>query len=70
MKTESRTANRAERIDAEGIKKKKPGRRGLPGAFWALAAAQVVSLFGNAVLRFALPLHVLGSRAPPPSWAR
>lgn len=33
---------------------------GLPGAFWALAAAQVVSLFGNAVLRFALPLHVLG----------
>ena len=35
-------------------------RGGLTGTFWALAAAQTVSLFGNAVLRFALPLHVLG----------
>lgn len=35
------------------------GKGGLTGAFWTLAAAQVVSLFGNAVLRFALPLHVL-----------
>ena len=35
------------------------GESGLTGTFWALAAAQVVSLFGNAVLRFALPLHVL-----------
>lgn len=35
-------------------------RRGLTSTFWALAAAQMVSLFGNAVLRFALPLHVLG----------
>lgn len=35
------------------------GKGGLTGTFWALAAAQVVSLFGNAVLRFALPLHVL-----------
>ncbi|MDJ1650042.1 MULTISPECIES: MFS transporter [Gordonibacter] len=36
------------------------GKGGLTGTFWALAAAQTVSLFGNAVLRFALPLHVLG----------
>lgn len=48
-----------EAITAEGRKGR--GREGgLSGAFWALAAAQVVSLFGNAVLRFALPLHVLG----------
>ena len=31
----------------------------LPKAFWALIGAQVISLFGNAVLRFALPLYVL-----------
>lgn len=36
---------------------KAPGR--LPAGFWALVAAQLVSLFGNAVLRFALPLYVL-----------
>lgn len=36
------------------------GKGGLTGTFWVLAAAQTVSLFGNAVLRFALPLHVLG----------
>lgn len=34
-------------------------RGGIPGAFWALALAQAVSLFGNSALRFALPLHVL-----------
>lgn len=34
-------------------------RGGMPGAFWALALAQAVSLFGNSALRFALPLHVL-----------
>lgn len=31
----------------------------LPEAFWALIGAQVISLFGNTVLRFALPLYVL-----------
>ncbi len=35
------------------------GGRLWSGGFLALVAAQVVSLFGNAVLRFALPLYVL-----------
>lgn len=48
-----------EAVGAEG-RNRGAGKGGLTGAFWALAAAQVVSLFGNAVLRFALPLHVLG----------
>ena len=48
-----------EAVGAEG-RNRGAGKGGLTGAFWTLAAAQVVSLFGNAVLRFALPLHVLG----------
>ena len=47
-------------MEAKETAGKKEALGGLPGAFWALAAAQVVSLFGNAVLRFALPLYVLG----------
>lgn len=42
-----------------GMKEKAKGKRGLSSVFWALIGAQIISLFGNAVLRFALPLYVL-----------
>lgn len=34
-------------------------KRGLSKDFWLVVAGQIISLFGNAVMRFALPIHLL-----------
>lgn len=34
-------------------------KKGLSKDFWLVVAGQVISLFGNAVMRFALPIHLL-----------
>lgn len=39
-------------------------------SFVSVIFAQIASLFGDAVLRFALPLYVLTKRARRRSWAR
>ena len=33
--------------------------KGFSRDFWLVVAGQIISLFGNAVMRFALPLHLL-----------
>lgn len=60
MNKREESVQAAEEAIAAEDRSARAGKGGLTGAFWTLAAAQVVSLFGNAVLRFALPLHVLG----------
>ena len=60
MSKREESVQAAEEAIAAEDRSARAGKGGLTSAFWALAAAQVVSLFGNAALRFALPLHVLG----------
>ena len=34
-------------------------KKGFSKDFWLVVAGQIISLFGNAVMRFALPIHLL-----------